>query len=421
MTAPPIEIKSQVTKSPAKTVELVRDSISTKKTMPTCKKCGQKHWPFRLCAGKKKNETDKGKEQAVSRIIIKTIPFPDEKFTPTCEKCGKKHWPLDPSCIGKKGAKAEARAKARAEAEKKIRAKAEAKARAKAEKKAKVEAEARAKAEGKARVEAELKAKAEEKARTEAELRAKAEEKARVEAEARAKAKAERKAKVRAEKSARAEAKVRAKARVESEYEARGTSDDNRPSSIVYHPSSLQAICAKDIMQKNVVWGSSDDSVQQALAKMQQHDAGYMMVGRNGVSEGIVSRYDLAGAISPYLRPVFARWRRPSDDATLQIKIKWIMTRPVLTINPETPLPAIMQKMRRFSVRCLPVMNHRGKVQGLITTFDIFKALLKLKSNANISTADKALQGPHSYKPLSAASVMHREYITPAVPTPSPF
>ncbi|MBA7709856.1 hypothetical protein ES703_118782 [subsurface metagenome] len=174
-------------------------------------------------------------------------------------------------------------------------------------------------------------------------------------------------------------------------------------------------------MQKNVVWGSSDDSVQQALTKMQQHDAGYMMVGRNGVSEGIVSRYDLAGAISPYLRPVFARWRRPSDDATLQIKIKWVMTRPVLTINPETPLPAIMQNMRRFSVRCLPVMNHRGKVQGLVTTFDIFKALLKLKSNTDISTADKALQGPHSYKPLSAASVMHREYITPAVPTPSSF
>jgi len=174
-------------------------------------------------------------------------------------------------------------------------------------------------------------------------------------------------------------------------------------------------------MQKNVVWGSSDDSVQQALTKMQQHDVGYMMVGRNGVSEGIVSRYDLTGAISPYLRPVFARWRRPSDDATLQIKIKWVMTRPVLTIKPEAPLPAIMQNMRRFSVRCLPVMDQRGKVQGLVTTFDIFKALLKLKSNANISTADKALQGPHSCKPLSAASTMHREYITPAVPTPSSF
>jgi len=158
-----------------------------------------------------------------------------------------------------------------------------------------------------------------------------------------------------------------------------------------------------------------------ALTKMQQHDAGYMMVGRNGVLEGIVSRYDLTGAISPYLRPVFARWRRPSDDATLQIKIKWVMTRPVLTINPETPLPAIMQNMRRFSVRCLPVTDQRGKVQGLVTAFDIFKALLKLKSNTNISTEVKALQQLPLSKVVPAASVMHRDYITPAVPTPSSF
>jgi hypothetical protein len=35
-------------------------------------------------------------------------------------------------------------------------------------------------------------------------------------------------------------------------------------------------VCAKDIMQKDVIWASPDDSVQQALAKMQQHRAGYI-------------------------------------------------------------------------------------------------------------------------------------------------
>ncbi len=89
--------------------------------------------------------------------------------------------------------------------------------------------------------------------------------------------------------------------------------------------------------------------------------------------------------------------------------------------NPETSLPAIMQNMRRFSVRCLPVMDQKGKVRGLVTAFDIFKALLKLKSSPDISTALKSLQRLPSSNVVSAASVMHREYITPTVPTPSSF
>ena len=152
------------------------------------------------------------------------------------------------------------------------------------------------------------------------------------------------------------------------------------------------AMCAKDIMQKEIVWGSTDDSVQQALTKMQQADVGYMMIGADGVLEGIVSKSDLTGAISPYLRPVFAKWRRPLDDATLQINIKWIMSRPVRTIKPETPLAVIMENMCRSGQRALPVVDQQGKVQGLVTIFDIFKTLLK--SNPNISTEGKTPEGP---------------------------
>ncbi len=39
-----------------------------------------------------------------------------ERFVPTCSICGNKHWPRDPSCLGKKGAKAKAKAKASAKA-----------------------------------------------------------------------------------------------------------------------------------------------------------------------------------------------------------------------------------------------------------------------------------------------------------------
>ncbi|MGB2865957.1 MAG: CBS domain-containing protein [Sedimentisphaerales bacterium] len=152
----------------------------------------------------------------------------------------------------------------------------------------------------------------------------------------------------------------------------------------------LFEIHANDIMQNKVTWASPDDSLQQAFAKMQQTDAGYIMIGRNGALEGIVSKSDITRAMSPYLLPIFAKWRRPLDDATLKIRIKWMMSRPVRTIKPETSLAAIMEYMSQFRGRCLPVTDEAGNVQGLVTTIDIFQTLLQ--SNSNTSAAGETDQ-----------------------------
>lgn len=151
-------------------------------------------------------------------------------------------------------------------------------------------------------------------------------------------------------------------------------------------------ICAKDIMQKEVLWCNAEDSVQQALTKMQLADVGYMMVGTQGLIEGIVSTFDIAAALSVYLKPMFAKWRRPIDDATLQIKIKWIMTTPVHTINPDTSAAAIIENMRHANLRCLPVEDQQGNIAGLVTAFDIFKVLLD--ADPDISTAGLNPQAP---------------------------
>ncbi|MHC4158179.1 MAG: CBS domain-containing protein [Planctomycetota bacterium] len=148
------------------------------------------------------------------------------------------------------------------------------------------------------------------------------------------------------------------------------------------------AILAKDIMQENIIWAGPDESVQQALTKMQQHNSGYIMIGTDEVLHGIVSKSDIAGAISPYLKPAFEKWRRPLDDATLQIKLKWIMSKPVHTTKLETSLIAVIEDMYRIGWRALPVADQQEKVQGLITVFDIFKALLY--SNPNFSASAKA-------------------------------
>ncbi len=154
--------------------------------------------------------------------------------------------------------------------------------------------------------------------------------------------------------------------------------------------SGFFSICAKDIMQGQVIWASPDETVQQALAKMQQHDTGYVMVGADGALEGIVSRSDIAGALSPYLRSLFAKWRRPLDDATLKIKIKWIMSRPVRTVKPQTSLVTMIENVCRFGGGALPVVDEESKVQGLVTVFGIFQMMLN--TFADVSTVGRAPQ-----------------------------
>ncbi|OHB53937.1 MAG: hypothetical protein A2Y12_12150 [Planctomycetes bacterium GWF2_42_9] len=146
--------------------------------------------------------------------------------------------------------------------------------------------------------------------------------------------------------------------------------------------SSLAALklSAKDIMQTQVLFGTAEDSVQQALTKMQQAQCNCMIIGKDNLPEGIITTYDLTSAISIYLKPVFAKWRRPTDDATLQIKLKWIMTRPVRTVKSDTQVSAVMETICQTGVRCLPVVGAHGKVEGLITVFDIFQALLQAES-----------------------------------------
>ena len=147
-----------------------------------------------------------------------------------------------------------------------------------------------------------------------------------------------------------------------------------------------------EIMEKEVVWAGPEDTVQDVIAKMQQHNVGYVLIGVNGVLEGLVSNSNILGAVSLYLRPMFTKWRRPQDDATLGVKVKWIMSRPVRTIRPDATLAATIESMRRCGGRCLPVVDAKGAVVGIVTAFDILLRILA--SDKNIAWKGRPPQAP---------------------------
>ena len=93
-----------------------------------------------------------------------------------------------------------------------------------------------------------------------------------------------------------------------------------------------------------------------------------------------------------FYKPIFAKWRRPLDDASLQIKVKWIMSTPVHTVTLFATLGEVVSKMCSFGGRCLPVVNADGQVVGIITVFDVFKVLMN--NNKNAPVIGEPIQSP---------------------------
>lgn len=160
------------------------------------------------------------------------------------------------------------------------------------------------------------------------------------------------------------------------------------------HAQTLLAVRAEDIMNKELLWGRPEDSVQQAMEKMQQAGAACMMVGQPDSLQGIVSWLNIAEAVSIYLQPAFSQWRRLADDATLQIRLKAIMTRSVRTVSAHTTLLEIMEDMCENRCRCLPVVDEEGKVEGLVSAFDIFRFLMRMTPDISSSLTKQPSAAP---------------------------
>ena len=145
-------------------------------------------------------------------------------------------------------------------------------------------------------------------------------------------------------------------------------------------------------MRTDLVWAGPDNTVEELVARMQQHDTAYLMIGEENKLEGIISKSDVRGALSPYLQSMFAKWRSSMDTATLQIKAKWVMSRPVRTVRPDATLKLVVQTMSEHGGRCMPVVDQQGNVQGTVTVFDIFYALLNCGSEAG--SAGRTIEAP---------------------------
>jgi CBS domain-containing protein len=106
-------------------------------------------------------------------------------------------------------------------------------------------------------------------------------------------------------------------------------------------------------MTKNVFTTEASGTVLDSLRIMADKGIGCLVVTRNGEPVGMLTERDIVRRIV-------------QDKEVLNGKIEEVMSHPLTTVSPETPVVDALNVMREKSIRRLPVVS-QGKLDGIIT------------------------------------------------------
>jgi acetoin utilization protein AcuB len=128
-------------------------------------------------------------------------------------------------------------------------------------------------------------------------------------------------------------------------------------------------------MSKDVITVNEDDSMQDALKLMKQHNIRMMPVLKNGSLVGVVTDRDLKRASA-------------SDATTLdvhellylisKIKVKSIMSKNPISVPLDLTVEETAEVLLNNKISGAPVVDEDGQVVGTITQTDLFRVLIAL-------------------------------------------
>ena len=131
----------------------------------------------------------------------------------------------------------------------------------------------------------------------------------------------------------------------------------------------------KNWMSKNVITVDVNESLLDAIKLLKQNDIGRLPVMKKGKLVGIVTDRDVKRASG-------------SDATSLEVhellyllstlKIEKIMTKDPITIPPDFTIGEIAQVLFENRISGLPVVDDQGRVLGIVTQDDLFKAMMSL-------------------------------------------
>jgi CBS domain-containing protein len=120
----------------------------------------------------------------------------------------------------------------------------------------------------------------------------------------------------------------------------------------------------RDWMIDLVVYVDPEATVSEALALMRRRYIHSLIVSKtaNNPDYGIITSTDICDKI-------VAKEQNPS-----MIKVKEVMTSPLIAAHPDAPLPECAKLMKKHRIHHIPVMDEDGQLKGMISATDFLVA-----------------------------------------------
>jgi CBS domain-containing protein len=120
----------------------------------------------------------------------------------------------------------------------------------------------------------------------------------------------------------------------------------------------------RDWMIDLVVYVDPEATVSEALALMRRRYIHSLIVSKTADNPdyGIITSTDICDKI-------VAKEQNPSI-----IKVKEVMTSPLIAAHPDAPLPECAKLMKKHRIHHIPVMDEDGQLKGMISATDFLVA-----------------------------------------------
>ena len=170
------------------------------------------------------------------------------------------------------------------------------------------------------------------------------------------------------------------------------------------------AVTVQDFMSKKPIHLNENDTISFVINMFDRtHISGAPVVNAKGEYVGVISKTDLASA-------TMLRYAQELDTATVRL----FMTheRP-LTLPLNAPLEDAVVLMLDKHVHRLFIEDDGGQIIGVLSSFDILRAIRRTESNALERAADKIVKASTGSS-VSASRVTKAEKVADKTPLPAP-
>ncbi|MHB0766743.1 HPP family protein [Stutzerimonas sp. NM35] len=138
---------------------------------------------------------------------------------------------------------------------------------------------------------------------------------------------------------------------------------------------SMGEITAADIMSRDLYWGTPGCTIQRAWQTLREHRLHALPVleGDSHTLVGIVTLVDLL----KHFRPASARLKFGQLKFLRGVHLRAIMSSPVVSVRENAHMVDLVFLLSDRGLHCLPVVDERQRLVGMITQTDLIAALYR--------------------------------------------